>query len=261
VLEIVEFIMAATMKFKEGDILIGQGDRDTAAYLITSGWLEVRRVLKDGRIVTSTLQAGEIVGELGLAGLAGQRTATVTALTDGEVDVIDRGTLIRLVNKPGGSLTPLLAALFSRLQSALIEEECDELDDTFIPFAKLEGINANAKTALCNQTKMVGRLPWVFGAYRPPQTVTDLFQDPKRIDVRLTGCSLRINNEHIILEAGKEGGLQLRVVEYGDYCEIDDEEMVHNSNNPAIKQLEVGTYHIKFGDRANPFEFNLEVLI
>jgi len=72
---------------------------------------------------------------------------------------------------------------------------------------------------------------------------------------------LRINDEHIILEATKEGGLQLRVVEYGDDCEIDDEEMVHNSNNPAIKQLKIGTYYIKFGDRASPFEFNLKVLI
>ncbi len=253
--------MAATMIFKEGDVLIGQGNKDTAAYLITSGWLEVRRVLKDGRIVSNTLQAGEIVGELGLAGLAGQRTATVTALTDGEVEVIDRGTLIRLVNKPGGSLTPLLAALFSRLQNALIDDDYDELDDTFIPFAKLEGINANAKTALCNQTKIVGRLPWVFGAYRPPQTVTDLFHDPKRIDVRLTGCSLRVNEEHIVLEAAEEGGLQLRVVQYGDYCEIDDEEIVHNSNSPAIRRLAVGSYNIKFGDRASPFEFKLEVLI
>lgn len=253
--------MAATMIFKEGDILIGQGDKDTAAYLITSGWLEVRRVLKDGKIVTSTLQAGEIVGELGLAGLAGKRTATVAALTDGEVEVIDRGTLIRLVNKPGGSLTPLLAALFSRLQNALIEDEHDELDDTFVPFAKLEGTNANAKTALCNQSKIVGRLPWVFGAYRPPQTVTDLFDDPKRIDVRLTGCSLRVQEEHIILEDAEQGGIQLRVVEYGDYCEIDEEEIVHNSNSPAIRRLEVGTYHIKFGDRASPFEFKLDVLI
>jgi len=253
--------MATTMTFKEGDVLMGQGDKDTAAYLITSGWLEVKRVQRDGRIVTNTLQAGEIVGELGLAGLAEQRTATVTALTDGEVEVIDRGTLIRLVNKPGGSLTPLLAALFSRLQTALMEDDFDDLDDTFIPFARLEGMNANGKMALCNQEKVVGRLPFVFGAYRPPQTVTDLFDDPKRMDVRLTGCSLRVHEEHIVLESGDTGGLQLRVVHYGDYCEVDDEELVHNSNSPAIKPLPVGTYRLKFGDRASPFEFKLQVLM
>lgn len=96
--------MANMMAFKEGDTLIGQGDEDTVAYLIRSGWVEVRRKNRDGAIEVSTLQAGEIVGELGLAGLSSQRTATVTALTDGEVEVIDRGSLIRLVNGPGSRL-------------------------------------------------------------------------------------------------------------------------------------------------------------
>jgi len=253
--------MANILEFKEGDTLMGQGDEDTAAYLIKSGWLEVHRVQRDGSLNITTLQAGEIVGELGLAGLAKQRTATVVALTDGEVEVIDRGTLIRLVNMPGGSLTPLLAALFSRLQTALIEDDPDELDDTFIPFANLEGLNANAKQALCNQTKVVGHLPWVFGAYRPPQTVTDLFVDPKRIDVKLTGCSLLVNEEHIVIEAAEKGGLQLRVVNYGDECRLDDELITNNSNSDAIMPLSVGKHTLVFGDTSSPYKFSLQVLM
>jgi len=185
--------MANMMKFKKGDILLGRGHEDTAVYLIASGWIEVRRIQEDGIIHITTLQAGEIVGELGLAGLSHQRTATITALTDGEVEVIDKGTLVRLVNMPGGALTPLLAALFSRLQTSFIENDPDELDDTFIPYAELEGISSNAKQTLCNQKKVIGSLPWIFGAYRPPQTVTELFKDPKRIDVKLTGCSLLVH--------------------------------------------------------------------
>jgi len=253
--------MANIMAFKEGEKIIAQGDKDTAAYLIKSGWLEVQRQRMDGSQTTSILQAGEIVGELGLAGLSNERTATVVALTDGEVEVIDRGTLIRLVNKPGGGLAPLLSALFTRLQNILIDEEVDEDDETFIAFAKLEGLNHHAKQALCNRPKLIGRLPWVFGAYRPPLTVTELFEDPKHIDVRLTGCSLRVNEKHIVLDAAKEGGLTLQVVNYGDYCEIDDEEIVHNSNNDAIIKLTVGTHIIKFGDRSVPFEFSLNVLM
>ena len=252
--------MAHIMDFKEGDVLMGQGDEDTAAYLIKSGWLEVHRVQLDGKVNISTLQAGEIVGELGLAGLAHQRTATVIALTDGEVEVIDRGTLIRLVNMPGGALAPLLAALFSRLQTALIEKDPDELDDTFIPFARLEGISDNAKQALCNQPKMVGSLPWVFGAYHPPQTVTDLFKDPKRIDVKLTGCSLQVHEEHILIEAAEEGGLQLRVLNYGDYCELDEVPINYNKHESTLP-LSVGEHTLKFGDRTNPFEFSLRVLV
>ncbi|MCK5307237.1 MAG: cyclic nucleotide-binding domain-containing protein, partial [Zetaproteobacteria bacterium] len=87
--------MANIMTFKEGDTLIGRGDRDSVAYLIKSGWVEVHLKKRNGEIEVFTLQAGEIVGELGLAGLSHQRTATVIALTDGEVEVIDQGALIR----------------------------------------------------------------------------------------------------------------------------------------------------------------------
>ncbi len=253
--------MANMMKFREGDTLIGQGDSDTAAYLISSGWLQVSRVHSDGSVQTKTLQAGEIVGEMGLAGLSSQRTATVTALTDGEVEVIDRGTLIRLVNMPGGALTPLLAALFSRLQTCLMESDADDMDDTQISYAKLEGLNASAKQALCNQTKIIGHLPWVFGAYRPPQTVTELFEDPKRIDVRLTGCSLQIHEQHIIIEDSGQGVLQLRIVHYGDYCLLDDQKITHNSNSDAVAPLEIGTHTLSFGDRSNPFTFALHILM
>jgi hypothetical protein len=253
--------MANILAFKEGEKIIAQGDKDTAAYLIKSGWLEVQRERPDGSMITSVLQAGEIVGELGLAGLSSERTATVVALTDGEVEVIDRGTLIRLVNKPGGALAPLLAALFARLQNVLIDEEIDENDETFVAFAKLEGLNNHAKQALCNRPKMIGRLPWVFGAYRPPLTVTELFDDPKRIDVRLTGCSLRVNEKHIVLDAAEGDGLELRVVNYGDYCEVDEEEYTHNSNSDGIIKLSTGKHIIKFGDRSDPFEFSLDVLI
>jgi len=252
--------MANIMAFKEGDTLIGQGDEDTVAYLITSGWLEVHRKKRDGAIEVTTLQAGEIVGELGLAGLSSQRTATVTALTDGEVEVIDRGALIRLVNGPGSRLTPLLAALFSRLQTTLAEEDPYDLDDTFVSYARLEGLNASAKQALCNKPRIVCRLPWVFGAFRPPQSVTDLFREHAHIDVKLAGCSKLVREEHLVIENSEAGGLQLRVAQHGDYCEL-DEERVGYGKADAIAPLPVGNHTLIFGDRANPFIFSLKVLM
>lgn len=252
--------MANMMAFKEGDTLIGQGDEDTVAYLIRSGWVEVRRKNRDGAIEVSTLQAGEIVGELGLAGLSSQRTATVTALTDGEVEVIDRGSLIRLVNGPGSRLVPLLAALFSRLQTALAEEDPYDLDDTFVSYAKLEGLNAPARQALCNQPRIVCRLPWVFGAIRPPQSVTDLFREPVRVDVKLAGCSQLVREEHVIIETSEDGGLQLRIGKYGDYCLLDDVQLGHGKTDTIIP-LAMGEHTLTFGDRANPFKFNLQVLM
>jgi len=250
----------AIMRFKEGDILIGQGEEDCVAYLIKSGWLEVHRKRPNGSIEVSVLQAGEIVGELGLAGLAAQRTATVTALTDGEVEVVDRGALIRLVNGPGSKLTPLLAALFSRLRTALAEEDPYDLDDTFVSYAKLEGLNDSARQALCNRPRIVSHLPWVFGAYHPPISVTDLFREHQRIDVKLAGASKLIREEHIIIEQAESGGLQLRVAQHGDFCELDDERVGYGKTE-AIVPLTTGKHTLKFGERTKPFEFSLQVLM
>jgi len=252
--------MANIMTFKQGDTLIGKGDEDTVAYLIKSGWVDVHHKKHNGVVEVSRLQAGEIVGELGLAGISGKRTATVTALTDGEVEVIDRGALIRLVNGPGNRLTPLLAALFSRLQAVLIEDDPNDLDDTFVSYAKLEGENAPAKQALCNQPRIVCRLPWVFGAFRPPQSVTDLFRESKRIDVTLTGCSQLVREEHIFIESSDSGGMQLRVAHHGDYCEFDGERVGYGKKD-AIVSLSKGKHTFSFGDRSNPFLFSLHVLM
>ncbi len=251
--------MANIMVFKEGDTLIGQGDEDAVAYLIQSGWVEVRRRQQDGHIHTFTLQAGEIVGELGLAGLSHQRTATVTALTDGEVEVIDRGALIRLVNGPASRLTPLLAALFSRLKMTLDEEPSDHLEDTFISYAKLEGINTKAQQALCNHPKMIYHLPWVFGAHHPPQTVTDLFTHQKPANVKLAGCSRLLREEHIFIENAPSGGLQLRIAQHGDFCLLDNERVGYGKNSGATP-LSKGLHTLKFGDQGSPFEFSLDVL-
>jgi CRP/FNR family cyclic AMP-dependent transcriptional regulator len=252
--------MPNIMTFKEGDTLIGQGEEDTIAYLIKSGWVEVRRKQSDGAIESIILQAGEIIGELGLAGVSQQRTATVIALTDGEVEVIDRGALIRLVNGPGGRLTPLLAALFSRLQRILVQEDPSDSGDTAVSYARLEGLNAPARQALCNQSRIVCRLPWVFGAFNPPQSVTDLFRESKHIDVKLAGCSQLIREEHIIIEASEDDGLQLRMAQHRDYCELDGERVGYGSLD-IIVPLTKGKHTLAFGDQASPFKFSLQVLV
>jgi hypothetical protein len=252
--------MANVITFKEGETLIEQGDQEAVAYLILSGWVEVHYKRRGGHVDVSTLQAGEIVGELSLAGLTDHRTATVKALTDVEVEVIDRGALIRLVNGPGNRLTPLLGALFSRLQTALVEDDPDDLDDTFVSYAKLEGLNAPAKISLCNRPRIVCRLPWVFGAFRQPQSVTDLFRESRRVDVKLAGCSQLVRDEHIVIEQAASGGLQLRLAHHGDYCELDDERVGYGKTE-SIVPLSIGKHTLVFGDRSNPFKYSLNVMM
>ncbi|HXH72940.1 MAG TPA: cyclic nucleotide-binding domain-containing protein [Mariprofundaceae bacterium] len=253
--------MARILPFKEGDTLIAQGDEDTGAYLIQSGWVQVRRKKPGGAIDTFTLGPGEIIGELGLAGLVSSRTATVTALTDGDVEIIDRGALIRLVNGPGNRLTPLLAALFSRLRMALANEGDEtQLDDTMVMYAKLEGLNHPARQALCNQPRMITRLPWVFGAHMPPLSVTDLFRQQQPADVVLTSSGKAIREHHLCIEAVESGGLQLRLMHFGDFCELDDTRIGYGKTE-TIVPLPRGKHTLAFGDQTNPYRFSLQVLI
>jgi len=249
--------MARTLEFSEGDVLIGQGDEDTVAYLIQDGWLQVHYKTVSDTLATATLGPGEIVGELGLAGIVKQRTATVTALTDGVVEIIDRGALVRLVNGPGYRLVPLLAALFSRLQDNLIEKP--DLGDTMVKHAKLEGLNDKARRALCNQPHIITRLPWVFGAYFGPRSVTDLFQERTRVDVKMAGEGRAIRACHIKIEAAEKKGLQLHLMNHGDFCELNDER-IGCGNIPAIVALPVGKHTLTFGQLADPYRFAIRVL-
>jgi len=250
--------MANIVTFKTGDILIGQGDEETVAYVIQSGWLQVSRKNRSGVTHVFTLQAGEVVGELGLTGGVSQRTATVTALTDGEAEVIDRGALIRLVNGPASRLTPLLGALFARLKSSLTDDGFESVDGESKVYATLEGLNARAKQALCNQVQEITHLPWVFGSFRPPQSVTDLFSDADEADVKLACCSHFIREKHVVIEAGNEHGLQLHLLQHGDYCTLDGERIVCGKKYMVVP-LAKGNHIFSFGDQFDLFEFQLVI--
>lgn len=250
--------MARMLPFKEGDVLIAEGDEDTVAYLIHRGWLQVSRARQGKRAATARLGPGHIVGELGLAGRTPRRTATVTALTDGEVEVIDRGTLIRLVNGPGSRLTPLLAALLARLQSLLIDPERDDEMDEAQAFAHIEGLNPASAQALCNRPCAITHLPWVFGAHTPPQSVTDLFRDEALPDVVLAEGTKLIRPHHLAIEAAEDGGLQLHLMHYGDFCELDEERVAYGKT-PAIVPLAPGEHTLAFGLPAEAYRFRLNV--
>ncbi len=253
--------MGRIVGFHEGEQIITQGAEDTAAYMVLNGWLQVTRRRANGSIVTQQVGPGEIVGELGLAGLVPCRTATVTALTDGEMEIIDRGALIRLVNGPGSRLTPLLAALFSRLQSALIEEERDWLlDDTVVMLARIDGANELAQQALCKKPRIVTRLPWVFGAWQPPQSVTDLFRDRAQVDIRLANANRVIREQHVAIEEAEGGGMQLRLFQHGDFCELDNERVGYGRVD-CIVPLPAGKHLLRFGEQADPYEFTLTVFV
>jgi len=248
--------MARTLEFHKNDILMGQGDEGEAAYLIQEGWLEVNRKEPGKRRFTTRLGPGEIAGELALTGVGKKRTATVRALTDGCAEIIDRGALIRLVNGPGNRLMPLLSALFSRLQDSLSEPVPNKAQKTV--YAKLSGGNDKANRALCHQSRDILHLPWVFGAYINPVSVTELFSALPPPDIKLSCEGRKIREHHLRIEAANDGGMQLHLLNHGDFCMLDEQRIGYGST-PDTAPLTPGKHVITFGLTADPYVFNIKV--
>jgi len=246
--------MPRIQQFSKGSTIIAQGDTEAIAYLVVDGWLQVQRRNAKNQTKKIRLGPGEIVGELGLTGLVNKRTATVIALTDCEVESIDRGALIRLVNGPGNYLMPLLAALFSRLQDCLADDRRHSHTGNF---ATIEGITPKAQKALCNEKWRITHLPWFFGSHTNPQGVVDLFEDSYQADVTLTDPRVYIRKQHICIEKSEAGGLQVRVMQHGDYCQLDGNRFGCRTKSNTVA-LEPGRHTLSFGHSGSPFEFTIE---
>lgn len=252
--------MSKIVSFSKGESLINQGEEGLVAYLIQSGWVLINQKKEDGSTFQVKVGPGEIIGELALTGLVTRRSASATAITDCDVEEIDRGALIRLVNGPASKLTPVLSALLSRLKSAMVgEKQSDECMPGNPTHAVIVGLNSISRQALCNQPCTISHLPWTFGAHVPPQSVTDLFRNYQEADIRLAKSSRRVREQHIRIESDNRHGLQLHLMQYGDYCEVDDKRVGYAASDTTVS-LESGYHTVCFGDPVDPYRFGIEVL-
>jgi CRP/FNR family cyclic AMP-dependent transcriptional regulator len=80
-------------------VLFSQGDSADCVFYIQSGRLKVTVVSANGKDATITLlSAGDFIGENSLAGAAGHRLVTVTAITPSNAMKIARSEMIRLMH-------------------------------------------------------------------------------------------------------------------------------------------------------------------
>jgi hypothetical protein len=84
-------------KFARGAVIVREGDPADAAYIITAGTCEVRKLDPQGRDVTlRTMKAGDVFGETAIFANA-PRSASVVAVDDVSAVVVDRAALEHLV--------------------------------------------------------------------------------------------------------------------------------------------------------------------
>lgn len=98
------------IKFLPGDVVIKQGDKGDALYIIANGALEVRRVTEDDKdMLLAQLRSGEVVGEMGLLGDA-VRMASIKAILPSTLLRITRDDVLEAA-KSHPEVTQVLEAL------------------------------------------------------------------------------------------------------------------------------------------------------
>ncbi|MBN1327128.1 MAG: cyclic nucleotide-binding domain-containing protein [Candidatus Cloacimonetes bacterium] len=104
-------------QFSPGDIIIREGDNSDFIYLIRSGTVKViNHYEKENESVITFLGTGEAFGELGVI-LHRNRLATVIAITDVEVDLIDPEEFNHLLDTElGQRLQPVIRTMAERIR-------------------------------------------------------------------------------------------------------------------------------------------------
>jgi len=106
-----------SMQFSAGEEVFRIGDRGHNAYFIETGGVEVSIEKKGEKIVVAELEAGEIFGEMSMIDDA-PRSATVTALVDTEVIVIERSRVIKPLTSIDPMMNLLLRIVLTRFRNA-----------------------------------------------------------------------------------------------------------------------------------------------
>ena len=113
--------LAASMtaqRLRRGETLFHEGDAGDKLYLVTEGKVKLGRTSTDGREnLLAVLGPGQMFGELSLFD-PGPRSATVTAVTDGELLSLSHEDLQRWLEGRPGVARGLLVQLASRLRRA-----------------------------------------------------------------------------------------------------------------------------------------------
>ena len=248
--------------YKRGEVIIQLGSHETCAYIIKSGRVEVSCMVNEKKTVLAILGQKQLVGEMSLMEDIA-RSATVTAIEDTKVSVIDRKQFNRLLTENPRKLFPIIKALFERLRTANKNIVLMERSDPQKKKAKqgekvgtghivLTAANESSIIALGSKTVGIGDFPCKVG-----RTSTigedDIFADN---DISLkdnTGeppynissnhfLIDRVDGNYIVIDRGSSHGTIVNGTKVEGSCTLDkkvNELVVGAENSPFVFTLEI----------------------
>ena len=116
-------------KFRKGQIILREGESGQCGFIVKKGSLQVSRSTEQGKVVLSILNEHDILGENALFEDV-TRSATVTALTDGELMAFGKRDMLSMARQSPVELFMLMDSMSGKLDrvneaycNALIELE------------------------------------------------------------------------------------------------------------------------------------------
>lgn len=103
------------MILKQGETLLREGDSSNELYWLVHGRLEVLKKLQGQYIQVSTIEAGELVGELAFLDQK-PRSATVKAITDCQLVKLEYGEFQEMLAAQPKWMKKILLTLTTRLR-------------------------------------------------------------------------------------------------------------------------------------------------
>jgi CRP-like cAMP-binding protein len=110
--------IASEQKYDDGEIIFEEGKSGDWVCVVLEGSVEVSKNVRGGKFVLGKLDRGEIFGELALLG-AVRRTATVRAIGETTVGIIDREFLDKELNKMSSDLRGIVVSTAQRFKKVI----------------------------------------------------------------------------------------------------------------------------------------------
>ncbi len=248
--------------FKAGDVIIRQGSYETSAYIIESGRVEVSMMVNDRKTVFAILGKKQIFGEMALMDDKA-RSATVMALEETLVSVIDRKSFNEQLAKNPKILFPFIKALFERLRTAnqnIVVKEClgsqawggKQEEPGKKGLVVMSGMNKTATDALGNNIPRIESFPYKVGR-KSAIGEDDVFIDndlfledntekpPFNISSNHFLIDL-VNEKYVVVDRGSSFGTIVNGTKVEEPCVLDkkvNELVVGSHDSPFLFRLEI----------------------
>ncbi len=101
--------------YKDGEVIIKQGDSGNCMYVIQSGTVEVIRDNNGKEVRLALRREGDFIGEMALFSRE-VRSATIRALGDAKILTVDRKNLLKSIQKDPSLAFRIIETLSKRLR-------------------------------------------------------------------------------------------------------------------------------------------------